>query len=155
MKNKTNIEEDINRIYDLLQWADDNKNNVTTEYKAFENILKDRERLLEGKEILEDNYKILSENVSMIAKELDLEEDATIDEIYTAIRILKSKRLNMFEILESNDKAKKYDKLIEKIKQFIKDMVNREDYDHAGTEWLESEIVDYLQEILEIEEEKR
>lgn len=148
MKNKTNIEEDINRIYDLLQWADDNKNNVTTEYKAFENILKDRERLLEGKEILEDNYKILSENVSMIAKELDLEEDATIDEIYTAIRILKSKRLNMFEILESNDKAKKYDNLIEKIKEIVKKLK------HKDVFRLFEDILIDLQEILDTEQEK-
>lgn len=149
MANKTNIEEDINRIYDLLQWADDNKNNVTTEYKAFENILKDRERLLEGKEILEDNYKILSENVSMIAKELDLEEDATIDEIYTAIRILKSKRLNMFEILECNEKAKKYDNLIENIKEIIKNLEKRDLY-----KLFEDILVD-LSKILDTEQEDK
>lgn len=96
MNNKTNIEEDIKicNLFtksirsDLEEEAEDNFEIA----KAIENILADRERLLEEKEIQEDNYQILSESISVIAKELGLQEDATIDEIYTAIRILKSKR---------------------------------------------------------------
>lgn len=50
-------------------------------------------------------------------------------------------------------KAEKYNSLVKKIKQSIKDITSREDYDYAGTEWLESEVVDYLQELLkEVEE---
>lgn len=109
MNNKTNIEEDINICKNIIKQNNEivkqtRKNNdinamqltanCDKESKAIENILVDRERLLEDKEILEDNYKILSESISTIAKELNLQEDATIDEIYTAIRILKSKRLN-------------------------------------------------------------
>lgn len=81
------------------------------------NIEEDRERLIIENEILEENYENLSEDVTGIAKELDLEEDATIDEIYLAIRILKSKRTDMFEYIA---KANKYDKLVEKIKKKIK-----------------------------------
>lgn len=67
--------------------------------------------LLKNKDIeiamQKDNYKMLSESVSGIAKELNLEEDATIDEIYVAIRLLKSKRVNMFEQLECIEKKNK------------------------------------------------
>ncbi|MCI8654561.1 MAG: hypothetical protein HFJ48_01620 [Clostridia bacterium] len=99
-------------------------------------------------EILEDNYKILNEDVSGIAKELNLKEYATIDEIYTAIKILKSKRLNMFEILESNDKAKKYDKLIEKIKEIVKKLKYKDVF-----RLFEDILID-LQEILDVEEKE-
>lgn len=142
MSNKTNIEKDIKMLKEL-----DTGNDI--EFKqAIENILADRERLLEDKKILEDNYKLLSEDVSMIAKELNLQEDATIDEIYTAIRILKSKRLNMFEILECNDKAKKYDNLIEKIKEIVKKLKHKDVF-----RLFEDILVD-LQEILDTEQEK-
>lgn len=67
--------------------------------------------LLKNKDIeiamQKDNYKMLSESVSSIAKELNLEEDATIDEIYVVIRLLKSKRVNMFEQLECIEKKNK------------------------------------------------
>ncbi|MCI8700035.1 MAG: hypothetical protein HFJ47_01675 [Clostridia bacterium] len=167
MKNKTNIEEDINIIKDYIHnWYDSSTDEdgydryiIDEDGKIFinsiENILTYIQRILEDKEILEDNYQILSESVSKIAKELGLQEDATIDEIYTAIKILKSKRLNMFEQLECNERAKKYDRLVEKIKQFIKDITDREDYDYVGKEWRESEIVDYLQEILDTEQEDK
>ncbi len=55
----------------------------------------------------EDNYEELSADISDIAKELGLEEDATIDEIYTEIRILKSKRVNMFEQLDCIERKDK------------------------------------------------
>ena len=124
MNNKTNIEEDkkilerIRNIFEHLKhygWTEDIRREIDPDkaVEAIENILANRERILEDKEILEDNYRILRESISTIAKELDLAEDATIDEIYTAIRILKSKRLNMFEQLEYNHKAKKLDAELE------------------------------------------
>lgn len=123
MNNKTNVEEDIKFIEKMVKeyktFRDlDNPEFEDTEkiYKSLENILADRETLLAAKEIQEYNYQMLSENVSNIAKKLDLEEDATIDEIYIAIRILKSKRANMFEYI---DKADKYDSLVEKIREKI------------------------------------
>ena len=62
------------------------------------------------------NYKNLIADVSSIAKELELEEDATIDEIYTAIRILKSKRINVIEQLDCIEKKdKQIDKMIDNI----------------------------------------
>lgn len=173
MKNKTNIEEDIKNIKEYIDnWCDsltdedgygseldeDSKKFI----QAIKNILADRERLLEDKEILEDNYKMLSEDVSRISKELGLQEDATIDEIYTAIRILKSKRLNMFEQLECNDKANKYDKLIEKIKNTLEKL--QEEYEllleHQNEQ--ESNRTKYLrgkihmcQELLDTEQEDK
>ncbi len=49
-----------------------------------------------------------------LAKELGLEEDAAIDEIYTAIRILKSKRINVIEQLDCIEKK---DREIEKLEK--------------------------------------
>lgn len=94
----------------------------------------DRERLIIEKEIQEDNYQILSEDVAGIAKKLDLEEDATIDEIYTEIRILKIKRNNMFKYIA---KANKYDSLVEKIKRDI------EEYPEAT--YIKYYLLDYLE----------
>ena len=62
------------------------------------------------------NYKNLIADISSIAKELGLEEDATIDEIYTAIRILKSKRINVIEQL---DCIKKKDKQIDLMAELV------------------------------------
>lgn len=168
MNNKTNIEEDIKicNLFtksirsDLEEEAEDNFEIA----KAIENILADRERLLEEKEIQEDNYQILSESISVIAKELGLQEDATIDEIYTAIRILKSKRLNMFEQLECNERAKKYDNLIEKIniknKEIEENISHYNDYKRLNIlEKININILDakrdILQEILDTEQEKK
>lgn len=105
---ETNIKENIKIVNTIIE----NSNNIMSdlrecEVQAIENILADRERLIEDIKIQEDNYQMLSESVSNIAKELDLEEDATIDEIYTAIRILKSKRINMFEQLDYINNGKK------------------------------------------------
>lgn len=134
--NKINIEEDIKVIRELTgyfeffiktiiedkRFAEIKEKNGITEQKykkisfskAIENILANRERAIEEKEIQEVNYQMLSKDVSNIAKELDLEEDAIIDEIYTAIRILKSKRTDMFKYI---DKANKYDALVENMKE--------------------------------------
>lgn len=77
------------------------------------------ETVLSDLEIQEDNYEMLSKSVSSIAKELNLEEDATIDEIYIAIRLLKSKRVNMFEQLECIEKKNKIIDLMARIMQQI------------------------------------
>lgn len=84
--------------------------------------------LLKNKDIeiamQKDNYKMLSESVSSIAKELNLEEDATIDEIYVAIRLLKSKRVNMFEQLECIEKKNKIiDLMAKNMFEFRKDSI--------------------------------
>lgn len=117
------IEEDINRYNELKK----NKGIFASIDPDFffnftDKILADRERIIEDKEIQEDNYQMLSEDVSNIAKELELEEDAIIDEIITKIRILKSKRISMFEKLDCIDKVKKYDSLVENIKEEIADL---------------------------------
>lgn len=119
------IEEDVEILNNLIDYYNDEEYDgyeelSYTEIKAMENILGDRERLEREKEIQEDNYQRLSEGVSSISKELELEEDATIDEIITKIRILKSKRINMFEQLDCIDKANKYDSLVNKIQDRIK-----------------------------------
>lgn len=67
-------------------------------------------------EIQSDNYESLSADVSNIAKELGLKDDATIDEIYVAIRMLKSKRVNMFEQLQCLEKK---DKIIDKMAEYL------------------------------------
>ena len=90
---------------------------INTTIQLVEVYPKEIEVTKEDYKILENNYQMLSEDVSNIAKELDLEEDATIDEIITKIRILKSKRINMFEQLDYIAKANKYDSLVEKIKE--------------------------------------
>ena len=68
----------------------------------------------EKAENITTNYKNLIADVSMLAKELGLEEDAAIDEIYTAIRILKSKRINVIEQLDCIEKK---DREIEKLEK--------------------------------------
>lgn len=131
MNNKTDIEEDINRCKKIIEdntrtiqviektlTSRTEKEELEKDNRAIENILADREKLIIEKEIQEDNYEDLSTDVSNIAKKLDLQEDATIDEIHIAIRILKSKRTNMFEY---TDKANKYDSLVEKIKRDIEE----------------------------------
>lgn len=128
MNNKTDIKEDIKILEDYLEQQD---RKFVTEYRlqflqAIENILADRERLIKNEEIQKDNYQMLSESVSSIAKELELQEDAIIDEIITKIKILKSKRINMFERLDCIDKANKYDSLVNKTKE-VRDKME-EDY---------------------------
>ena len=67
-------------------------------------LIKEQQEEIEN---ITTNYKNLIADVSSIAKELELEEDATIDEIYTAIRILKSKRINVIEQLDCIEKKNK------------------------------------------------
>ena len=74
-------------------------------------LIKEQEKQIEN---TTENYKNLIEDISMLAKELGLEDDATIDEIYTAIRILKSKRINVIEQLDCIEKK---DREIEKLEK--------------------------------------
>ena len=67
-------------------------------------LIKQQQRKIEN---ITTNYEDLIADVSGIAKELGLEEDATIDEIYIAISILKSKRINVIEQLDCIQKKDK------------------------------------------------
>ena len=67
-------------------------------------LIKEQQEEMEN---ITTNYEDLIAYVSGIAKELGLEEDATIDEIYIAISILKSKRINVIEQLECIQKKDK------------------------------------------------
>lgn len=51
-------------------------------------LIKEQEKQIEN---TTENYKNLIEDISMLAKELGLEDDATIDEIYIVIKRLKQK----------------------------------------------------------------
>ena len=51
-------------------------------------LMKEQDKQIEN---TTENYKNLIADVSMLAKELGLEDDATIDEIYIAIKTLKQK----------------------------------------------------------------
>lgn len=51
-------------------------------------LIKEQDKQIEN---TTENYKNLIADVSMLAKELGLEDDATIDEIYIAIKTLKQK----------------------------------------------------------------
>lgn len=137
MNNKADIEEAIKILKEKLKQWEPYKNikfsteiekEISKENQAIENILADRERLIIEKEIQEENYENLNADVSNIAKKLDLQEDATIDEIHIAIRILKSKRTNMFEYI---DKLNKYDSLVEKIEEIRQEHINN--YNNTST----------------------
>ena len=67
-------------------------------------LIKEQQEEMEN---ITTNYEDLIAYVSGIAKELGLEEDATIDEIYIAISILKSKRINVIEQLDCIQKKDK------------------------------------------------
>ena len=97
--------------------------------------------------MLDENYQLLIENVSYIAKELDLEEDATIDEIITKIKILKSKRINMFEQLDYVAKANKYDSLVEKIKEKISERRKRINKLHPASD---CELIDDIEREIKV-----
>lgn len=99
-------------------------------------LIKEQEKQIEN---TTENYKNLIEDISMLAKELGLEDDATIDEIYIAIKRLKQKDKQI-------DLMAKYwnaglamcdncDKIVEKyeknncencIKQYFADLVEKE-----------------------------
>lgn len=160
MSNKTDIEEDIERLEEMLKKSDANniklqkeietlkndaywKGYVDKQNEAIENILVDRERLEEDIKLQEDNYQMLSEDVSNIAKELNLQEDAIIDEIFTAIKILQAK-------------ANKYDSLIEKIEDIIIELnykCSKSSTNDIYRDAIYSKI-NILQELLDTEKEK-
>ena len=86
-------------------------------------LIKEQQEEIEN---ITTNHKNLIADASGIAKELGLEEDATIDEIYTAIRILKSKRINVIEQLDCIEvKNKEIDKLKAENKNLLRKLRNR------------------------------
>lgn len=100
------------RVDRLERYLIADKNNIYTKVRVNDleaalSLIKENQKKIEN---TTTNYKNLIADISSIAKELGLEEDATIDEIYTAIRILKSKRINVIEQL---DCIKKKDKQID------------------------------------------
>ena len=100
IKNLKNSGKKVEEFYVSNKTSDKNVANIEDE-------IKENQKKIEN---TTTNYKNLIADISSIAKELGLEEDATIDEIYTAIRILKSKRINVIEQL---DCIKKKDKQID------------------------------------------
>ena len=86
-------------------------------------LIKQQQRKIEN---ITTHYEDLIADVSGIAKELGLEEDATIDEIYIAISILKSKRINVIEQL---DCIQKKDKQIDLMAFNLADYVMNYEYD--------------------------
>lgn len=117
----------------------------------YKDVLADRERLQEDYKILEQNYEMLSENISNIAKKLNLQEDAIIDEIHTAISVLKSKRINMFEQLECIDKVNKYDSLINKMKDKKAELENQSGGNVFHIQQTLNAEIRLLQELLDLE----
>lgn len=83
---------------EAIKLLEDIKNNSwTTKYimssdskkaDAVLSLIKEQEKQIEN---TTENYKNLIEDISMLAKELGLEDDATIDEIYITIKRLKQK----------------------------------------------------------------
>ena len=65
-------------------------------------LIKEQEKQIEN---TTENYKNLIEDISMLAKELGLEDDATIDEIYIAIKRLKQKDKQIDLIAEKINEA--------------------------------------------------
>lgn len=72
--------------------------------------------ILEEIEILDSNYTSLIESVSMIAQELNLKEDALIDEILVKIRELKEQLENKLKEKEEREEI-----VIYKLKKRIKE----------------------------------
>lgn len=118
---------------EAIEMLEDIKNNSwTTKYimssdsKKADTVLSLIKEQQEKIENTTTNYKNLIADVSRIAKELGLEEYATIDEIYTAIRILKSKRINVIEQLDCIEvKNKEIDKLKAENKDLLRKLRNR------------------------------
>ena len=98
--------------------------------KDIDKVLSLTKEQQEEMENITTNYKNLIADVSGIAKDLGLEEDATIDEIYTAIRILKSKRINVIEQL---DCIKRKDKQIDLMAKYIDKIDVSEDFCEGRT----------------------
>ena len=122
MSNKTSIEEDIERIYDLLQWADDNNTNVVKEYKAFENILADRKE--------KEKY------ISQIANMLNIAEDQIPIEL--AVQLTKA---NAYDSLV--EKIKKKLKECENLIDVSQGCMNDEDlYREYGKREILQELLD-------------
>lgn len=140
MSNKTNIEEDIEKVYDLFQWADDNNINTTKEYKSFENILAYIKRLeKENKELMKVKISTSANTIiSDLQKELNEENN----------------RCAKFAVgnNELQAKANKYDSLVKRLKEDI-------EYGKKFESHLEPTIpeirAEYAQELLDTESKER
>ena len=93
-------------------------------------LIKEQEKQIEN---TTENYKNLIEDISMLAKELGLEDDATIDEIYIAIKRLKQKDKQIDLMTEIFYKRFKAELLLEygfeneeQLKQYFADLVEKE-----------------------------
>ena len=93
-------------------------------------LIKEQEKQIEN---TTENYKNLIEDISMLAKELGLEDDATIDEIYIAIKRLKQKDKQIDLMAELVYKRFKAELLLEygfeneeQLKQYFADLVEKE-----------------------------
>lgn len=106
--------EAIEKLEYVNRWYDCNNYYSRYELDCIDTVLSLIKEQQEKAENITTNYKNLIADVSMLAKELGLEEDAAIDEIYTAIRILKSKRINVIEQLDCIEKK---DREIEKLEK--------------------------------------
>ena len=120
-----NLSEIVKLSKEELQKENENITAIL-DYKDLNTVLsliKQQQRKIEN---ITTNYEDLIADVSGIAKELGLEEDATIDEIYIAISILKSKRINVIEQL---DCIQKKDKQIDLMAFNLADYVMNYEYD--------------------------
>lgn len=126
----------------------EDKNNVTAfclaniiqiiTQEEFEDVKISIKNILEELEILDSNYTLLIESVSMIAQELNLKEDALINEILVKIRELNRK-------LENNISKDTIKEKIEELSQIRGDF---------ATYIAISEKIKVLEELLEESEKK-
>ena len=93
-------------------------------------LIKEQEKQIEN---TTENYKNLIEDISMLAKELGLEDDATIDEIYITIKRLKQKDKQIDLMTEIFYKKFKAELLLEygfeneeQLKQYFVELVEKE-----------------------------
>ena len=93
-------------------------------------LIKEQEKQIEN---TTENYKNLIEDISMLAKELGLEDDATIDEIYIAIKRLKQKDKQIDLMAELVYKRFKAELLLEygfeneeQLKQYFAELAEKE-----------------------------
>lgn len=96
------------------------------------------ENVLDELQITTSNYKLLIQDVSILAENLDLPEDATIDEIYSKVKELKRKsaiKANIYNILS-------------KRQQQLEKYIEVGDVARCKVEMLEQEIQD-LETLLE------
>ena len=128
------------------------------------NMLKEKDKEIE---YLKENYKNLIADVSMIAKELGLEDDGTVDEIFLKIIILKQKNEELIEKIKELEKENKCkdiflesakeviensilkQKIVNKIDELEQDIKEFESIDNTGRFKRQNSISFYKKEVLE------